>query len=68
MATIEINDSDRNLIQICLEIGRDRFTGYTQTLASSRAIEQFERQAKDAERLLNMIAAAERVTIEPGAD
>lgn len=60
---IEIDESDRNLVQICLEIGRDRFTEYTRTLADRRAIEQFDRQAQAATRLLNLIAEADRITV-----
>jgi hypothetical protein len=65
---IEINDGDRNLVQICLEIGRDRFTEYTSTLANPRAIEQFKRQAEDAARLLNLIAEADRITVHVEAE
>jgi hypothetical protein len=68
MTTIEINENDRGIIQICLEIGRARFEEHTRTLANSRAIDQFARQAQDAERLHSLLSAADRVVVETEAD
>ncbi len=65
---IEIDDSQRSLIQICLEIARDRFKENATTIANSRVCEQFERQAKQADELLTTFTLADTITITTAAE
>lgn len=62
---ISLTDSERGLLQICLEIGRDRFREYAETNVNGGLRDQFRRQAKEAEHLLSMIANAEAISIMP---
>ena len=64
MIRIEITESDKSLLELCLSIARARFESHAQTLANAGAIAQFERQAADAQRLIDHLSTADRVIIE----
>lgn len=64
---IEIDDSQRSLIQICFEIARDRFKKNAATIANSRVCEQFERQAAQTEELIMMFSEADAITVTTAA-
>lgn len=60
---VEIDDTRRSLLQICLEIARDKFKENATTIANQRVAEQFSRQAAEAEQLLDLVAGADAITV-----
>lgn len=62
---ISLTDSERGLLQICLEIGRDRFREYAETNVNGGLREIFRQQAEKADSLLSMVANAEAISIMP---
>ncbi len=71
MRKIEITEEQRALLQVSLEIARDRYKENVGTLANepghTRLAEQFGRQARQAEELLDLFGEAETITIATAA-
>lgn len=53
---VTLSESDASLLQICLEIARERFKENAKTIADPRIAEQFTKQATDTIRLGRMIS------------
>ena len=59
-----LTDSEIGLLGICISIGKERFAEYAASIAHSGAAEQFAKQARQADRLAELLGNAERVTVE----
>lgn len=66
--TIALTEEQRGLLQIALEIARDKFKVYATSDGVGSLAEQFDRQAKEADELLTWVANAENVIIEEARD
>ena len=73
MRKIEITENQRSLLQVSLEIARDKYRENASTVvadastlvAKMRICQQFERQAVEAQELLDLFSGAEAITVEP---
>ena len=65
--SIALTEDQRSLLQLSLEIARDKFKENASYLLSNgtaeRLVDQFRKQAKEADALLLWIAGAEAVII-----
>jgi hypothetical protein len=70
--SIALTEEQRGLLQIALEIARDKFKEHAKSLlvnsANVRLAVQFDKQADEAEKLLTWITNAENVIIEEARD
>jgi hypothetical protein len=67
--TIALTEDQRSLLQVSLEIARDKFNVYaTSEGVGVRLADQFKKQAGQAEELLMRVANAENVIIEEARD
>jgi hypothetical protein len=70
--TIALTEEQRSLLQLALEIARDKFQDNVRILDQEkdgrRLADQFERQTEQADELLLWIAGAENVIIEEARD
>jgi hypothetical protein len=66
---IALTEEQRSLLQLALEIARDKFNVYaTSDGIGVRLADQFKKQAGDADALLLWISGAENVIIEEARD
>jgi hypothetical protein len=69
---IALTEEQRGLLQIALEIARDKFKEHAKSMlvnsANVRLADQFDKQAKEADELLMWITNAENVLIEEARD
>ena len=72
--TIVLSESQRGILQIALEIARDKFATNVRTLRRAevnpgdgititRLWQQFEKQEEEAETLLSLVASAHDITL-----
>jgi hypothetical protein len=65
--TVVLTETQRGILQIALEIARDKFQDHVKVLLTEwhddRLIAKFEEQAADAEKLLTLVSLAENITI-----
>lgn len=72
--SVALNEDQRSLLQLSLEIARDRFKEHVVSFGGSdfdftkRLADQFAKQAKEADELLLWVAGAENVIIEEARD
>lgn len=66
--TIALTEDQRSLLQLSLEIARDKFKVYATSDGAGSLADQFDKQAKEADELLIWVANAENVIIEEARD
>ncbi len=59
-----LTEKERSLISLCLGIGRDRFKGYSETIAHSGAAKTFAEQSEQCADLANLFSAADSVAVK----
>ncbi len=66
-STVVLTERQRGILQIALEIARDKFRDNARLLekefGSQGMADTFDEQAEDADALLNMVTLADEITI-----